>query len=132
MEEPGKSQSDEKDETHRSLFHETSSLPDITTDAATSTTTENDQPLPQSPKPTFQSRTYVVQIPKDQIYRVPPPENAHMLEERTRNPAKKKRSSCCLCSCLSSLENSTCVTALQLKNNDKTLLNQPPLTLVDS
>ncbi|KAL0368813.1 UNVERIFIED_CONTAM: hypothetical protein Scaly_1100200 [Sesamum calycinum] len=95
MEEPEKSQSDEKDrplsdESHRSLSHQTSTLLDETTDAATSATAENDQPQPQLPEPTFHPRTYVVQILKDQIYRVPPPENAHMLEERTRNPPKKK------------------------------------------
>ncbi|CAM8998872.1 unnamed protein product [Rhodiola kirilowii] len=36
---------------------------------------------------------YVVQVPKDQIYRVPPPENA-LIVERHRNPSPKKRSSC--------------------------------------
>ncbi|GAB4847298.1 hypothetical protein Ancab_026342 [Ancistrocladus abbreviatus] len=42
--------------------------------------------------------TYVIQIPKDQIYRVPPPENAQIVE-RYRNPEGKTRSprSRCIC-----------------------------------
>ncbi|RVW56261.1 NDR1/HIN1-like protein 13 [Vitis vinifera] len=39
----------------------------------------------------FRSGTYVVQVPKDQIYRVPPPENA-LIAERHRSPAQKKKS----------------------------------------
>lgn len=40
--------------------------------------------------------TYVVKIPKDQIYRYPPPENARRYEKVA---GKKSRSSCC-CRCL--------------------------------
>ncbi|KAI4389438.1 hypothetical protein MLD38_001666 [Melastoma candidum] len=43
--------------------------------------------------------TYVVQIPKDQIYHVPPPVNA-LIVERFRNPSPAKtnsRGSCCCC-----------------------------------
>ncbi|KAK4434185.1 NDR1/HIN1-like protein 13 [Sesamum alatum] len=152
MEEPEEPQSDEKDrptadETHHPPAHETNTQPLETTNAATSSA-ENDEPLPQSSSPTFHPgpATYVVQIPKDQIYRVPPPENAHMLEERTRNPPKKKRSSCCLCSCFSSLvminrpflsfshnciEKSTSISALQLKNNDQTMIDQPAFIVVN-
>ncbi|GAV59268.1 LEA_2 domain-containing protein, partial [Cephalotus follicularis] len=46
--------------------------------------------------------TFVVQVPKDQIYRIPPPENALILERR-QNPEKKKRDpyrSCCLYCCI--------------------------------
>ncbi|KAF5746808.1 hypothetical protein HS088_TW06G00983 [Tripterygium wilfordii] len=52
--------------------------------------------------PAFQSGTYVVQIPKDQIYRVPPPENARIVE-RLRIPGKNgKRKKCCSpCCCCS-------------------------------
>ncbi|XP_048426874.1 NDR1/HIN1-like protein 13 [Pyrus x bretschneideri] len=51
------------------------------------------------PPPPFPGEnTYVVQIPKDQIYRVPPPENA-LIVERHRNPENKK-SSCCTIRCL--------------------------------
>ncbi|KAI6689337.1 hypothetical protein NL676_026165 [Syzygium grande] len=54
---------------------------------------------PHSPEHAFASDTYVVQIPKDQIYRVPPPENA-LIVERHRKPAgEKKRSCCCSCCC---------------------------------
>ncbi|KAI4321141.1 hypothetical protein MLD38_034562 [Melastoma candidum] len=45
--------------------------------------------------------TYVIQIPKDQIYRVPPPENA-LIVERYRNPSVSKantRGSCFCCCC---------------------------------
>ncbi|KAI3977081.1 hypothetical protein MKX01_004056 [Papaver californicum] len=41
--------------------------------------------------------TYVVQIPKDQIYRIPPPENAQRFENYTRKGKKKNRPSCCCC-----------------------------------
>lgn len=44
---------------------------------------------------TLQIGTYVVQVPKDQIYRVPPPENAH-LAEQYRNRDKNERRSPCL------------------------------------
>ncbi|KAJ8771618.1 hypothetical protein K2173_026795 [Erythroxylum novogranatense] len=47
--------------------------------------------------PIFESGTYVIQVPKDQIYRVPPPENALIIEEH-RNEGKKKESFCCSCS----------------------------------
>ncbi|KAI3988842.1 hypothetical protein MKX01_016413 [Papaver californicum] len=39
--------------------------------------------------------TYVVTLPKDQIYRIPPPENAHLFENYTRK--KKNRPSNCCC-----------------------------------
>lgn len=39
--------------------------------------------------------TYIVQIPKDQIYRTPPPENAYKFEQYTRK--KQKNKSCCRC-----------------------------------
>ncbi|KAG8383504.1 hypothetical protein BUALT_Bualt04G0020300 [Buddleja alternifolia] len=36
--------------------------------------------------------TYIVQIPRDQVYRVPPPENARIVEEyHTRNPPEKQK-----------------------------------------
>ncbi|KAL9144086.1 hypothetical protein ABFS82_14G274700 [Erythranthe guttata] len=62
---------------------------------------ENGTTLPVSSRAVFHSGTYVVQVPKDQIYRVPPPENAIMLEQRNlKNQDKQKRSSCCcFCSC---------------------------------
>ncbi|KAI4321399.1 hypothetical protein MLD38_034783 [Melastoma candidum] len=47
---------------------------------------------------TLPSETYVVQVPKDQIYRVPPPENA-LLAEQYKKPAtgRNKRSGYCCC-----------------------------------
>ncbi|XP_038885823.1 NDR1/HIN1-like protein 13, partial [Benincasa hispida] len=54
---------------------------------------------PPPPDPSlFSAGTYVVQIPKDQIYRIPPPENA-LIVERHRNPSittSSRRRSCCL------------------------------------
>lgn len=60
---------------------------------ATISTNTNNHPNPdhqvivqvqQPDLPAFMSGTYVVQIPKDKIYRVPPPENA-LIAERHRN-----------------------------------------------
>lgn len=46
----------------------------------------------------FPSGTYVVQVPKDQIYRVPPPHNARIAErQKNRQPPSSKRSGCCKC-----------------------------------
>ncbi|XP_041017099.1 NDR1/HIN1-like protein 13 [Juglans microcarpa x Juglans regia] len=58
-------------------------------------------------RPAFRPGTYVVQVPKDQIYRIPPPENA-VIAERYRNPALRNKkkwqcSSCCLWVCISVL-----------------------------
>ncbi|GAB4859269.1 hypothetical protein Ancab_010731 [Ancistrocladus abbreviatus] len=41
--------------------------------------------------------TYIVQVPKDQIYRVPPPENARKYQQYTRS--KHRRNTCCRCIC---------------------------------
>ncbi|XP_073009531.1 NDR1/HIN1-like protein 13 [Typha latifolia] len=47
--------------------------------------------LSSSPSP-----DYVIQVPKDQIYRVPPPENAHLIKTYTRRAAGRRRSrGCC-------------------------------------
>ncbi|KAF8023475.1 hypothetical protein BT93_F0855 [Corymbia citriodora subsp. variegata] len=52
---------------------------------------------PNEPRGVFPMGTYVVQVPKDHVYRVPPPENA-LIIERYRTPiAKSKRSCCCCC-----------------------------------
>ncbi|KAJ6739446.1 LATE EMBRYOGENESIS ABUNDANT (LEA) HYDROXYPROLINE-RICH GLYCOPROTEIN FAMILY [Salix koriyanagi] len=48
---------------------------------------------PVSPPP----GTYVIQIPKDQVYRVPPPVNAKRYERLSRR--KPSRSPCCCCLC---------------------------------
>ncbi|OAY37586.1 NDR1/HIN1-like protein 13 [Manihot esculenta] len=53
-------------------------------------------PLPEKPVPPPPG-TYVVQIPKDQIYRLPPPENAKRYKKLSGQ--KPRRSSCCCCFC---------------------------------
>ncbi|KAJ0961207.1 hypothetical protein J5N97_000801 [Dioscorea zingiberensis] len=58
----------------------------------------NDPPPPPPPsKPDEKSRprsgTYVIKIPKDQIYRVPPPENATLYESYTRRATSHRRGS---------------------------------------
>lgn len=40
--------------------------------------------------------TYVIQVPKDQIYRVPPPENSRRLQAYSRR-AHRRRCGCCCC-----------------------------------
>ena len=49
--------------------------------------------------PDLDPGTYVVQVPKDQVYRVPPPENAQIAESHKKSPPNKeaKTSRCCLC-----------------------------------
>lgn len=47
--------------------------------------------------PNINRNTFVVQVPKDQIYRVPPPENARLAEQRRSSPPKEKSRMCCWC-----------------------------------
>ncbi|KAL5580066.1 hypothetical protein UlMin_012508 [Ulmus minor] len=47
---------------------------------------------PASEKPVPPPGTYVIQIPKDQVYRVPPPENARRFQQYAR---RKSNRSCC-------------------------------------
>ncbi|KAG5109544.1 hypothetical protein JHK82_038767 [Glycine max] len=55
-------------------------------------------PSPPSPeKPVPPPGTYVIKIPKDQVYRVPPPENARRYDQYARR--KHRRSRCCCCFC---------------------------------
>jgi len=65
---------------------------------------ENNSQLVALPAENTQSAgIYVVQVPKDQIYRVPPPENAILAEHHGkpfRSNKKKPHRSCCLC-CIS-------------------------------
>ncbi|XP_048130936.1 NDR1/HIN1-like protein 13 [Rhodamnia argentea] len=53
---------------------------------------------PNEPHEVFPMGTYVVQVPKDQVYRVPPPENA-LIIERYRTPIAKSKGPwrCCCC-----------------------------------
>ncbi|KAK4380356.1 hypothetical protein RND71_002218 [Anisodus tanguticus] len=53
-------------------------------------------PSPAKPVPPPPG-TYVVQVPKDQIYKYPPPENSHRYESLTKR--KPRRSCCCRCFC---------------------------------
>ncbi|KAK9990214.1 hypothetical protein SO802_025199 [Lithocarpus litseifolius] len=47
-------------------------------------------PLLITPPSDMYSETYVIQIPKDQIYRIPPPENALFVERHGKKPVEKK------------------------------------------
>ncbi|KAK4721856.1 hypothetical protein R3W88_012089 [Solanum pinnatisectum] len=50
-----------------------------------------------------QDHTYVVQIPRDQVYRVPPPENAKIVENHRQPDTQKKRKCTCCCWIFSAL-----------------------------
>ncbi|XP_060197106.1 NDR1/HIN1-like protein 13 [Lycium barbarum] len=54
-------------------------------------------PSPAKPVPPPPPGTYVVQVPKDQIYKYPPPENSRRYESLTKR--KPRRSCCCRCLC---------------------------------
>lgn len=54
-------------------------------------TSKPNQPAPEKPVPP--PGTYVIQIPKDQVYRVPPPENAR--RQGQYDSRKSRRSPCC-------------------------------------
>lgn len=62
--------------------------------AATTTTATTASSFNPKPKPT--PGTYVVHIPKDQIYRVPPPENDRLFRRYVR---RRPRRGCCRCCC---------------------------------
>ena len=51
-------------------------------------------------KPVPPPGTYVIHIPKDQVYRVPPPENANRYQALSRK-SKTRRRPCCRCLCWS-------------------------------
>ncbi|KAG8369214.1 hypothetical protein BUALT_Bualt15G0127900 [Buddleja alternifolia] len=97
MEEREKSLSDDN---NRPLFDENDTPCSQSHETTNAILPTRNTPLPVSSQPVFRSGTYVVQVPKDQIYRVPPPENALMLAEHQEN--QHNRSSCCFC-CSSSL-----------------------------
>ena len=58
------------------------------------------RPNPCPDKPVPPPGTYVIHIPKDQVYRVPPPENADRYQALTRK-SKTRRRPCCRCLCWS-------------------------------
>ncbi|KAF2615381.1 hypothetical protein F2Q70_00008990 [Brassica cretica] len=47
--------------------------------------------------------TYVIQVPKDQIYHVPPPENAHRFQHLSQKKVHRSRCRCCFCSVLAAI-----------------------------
>ncbi|CAN1171021.1 NDR1/HIN1-like protein 13 [Linum perenne] len=73
-----------------------------TTSSTATTTTEPGSPstkllLAAKPKPPPPPGTYVIQIPKDTIYRVPPPENAKrfdQLSKQNRQTTRRRRRFC--------------------------------------
>lgn len=79
-----------------------SSGPEPTLTLTTTTTTNQDGnalSLQLAPPPNFRRplETYVVQVPKDQIYRVPPPENARIVEgyrKAAASPHRNKNRPC--------------------------------------
>ncbi|XP_057441514.1 NDR1/HIN1-like protein 13 [Lotus japonicus] len=52
---------------------------------------------PPSEKPAPPLETYVIQLPKDQVYRTPPPENARRYDQYTRRNNRRCRFCCCFC-----------------------------------
>ncbi|CAH8341943.1 unnamed protein product [Eruca vesicaria subsp. sativa] len=54
-------------------------------------------------KPAPPPSTYVIQVPKDQIYRVPPPENAHRLQLLSQKKPNRSNCRCCFCSFLAAI-----------------------------
>ncbi|CAL4960816.1 unnamed protein product [Urochloa decumbens] len=62
-----------------------------------------EKPVPPPPPPpkAAQPGEYVVQVPKDKVFRVPPPENARLFEHYTRRAKRRRRCSCArVCACL--------------------------------
>ncbi|CAL4953996.1 unnamed protein product [Urochloa decumbens] len=58
-------------------------------------------PPPHPPPKAAQPGEYVVQVPKDKVFRVPPPENARLFEHYTRRAKRRRRCSCArVCACL--------------------------------
>lgn len=78
-------------------------MADIIVHNRTTDPSPNNKEIPQKPispaqeKPVPPTGTYVIQIPKDQVYRLPPPENS--LRYSQYAPRKPRRNSCCLCLC---------------------------------
>ncbi|KAI4386177.1 hypothetical protein MLD38_004132 [Melastoma candidum] len=57
----------------------------------------------QPPVPLPPALTYVIQVPKDQVYRVPPPENAKLQERYARRSRSLRRRHPCFCYLILSL-----------------------------
>ncbi|CAH2060782.1 unnamed protein product [Thlaspi arvense] len=54
-------------------------------------------------KPAPPPATYVIKVPKDQIYYVPPPEREHLIQRLSRKKVNRSRFRCCLCSFLATI-----------------------------
>lgn len=64
-------------------------------DAAAAAAAPKQLQPPPSEKPVPPPGTYVIKIPKDQVYRVPPPENARRYNQYTRRNHRRCRCCCC-------------------------------------
>ncbi|KAH7524420.1 hypothetical protein FEM48_Zijuj06G0117300 [Ziziphus jujuba var. spinosa] len=53
----------------------------------------------QQQQTTLCSGTYVVQVPKDQVYRVPTPQQAEIADRHRNNAQRSKNKTCCSCCC---------------------------------
>ena len=69
-------------------------LPTVSTESQSTTSTSSPKPTPPT------GGTYVIQIPKEQVYRVPPPENARRYTNDTRRKTRRSRFCRCCCCCL--------------------------------
>ncbi|XP_020105086.1 NDR1/HIN1-like protein 13 [Ananas comosus] len=54
----------------------------------------NSYPNPAIAAAAAATETYIVQVPKDQIYRVPPPENAYLVEHYRKQLSSRRRRRC--------------------------------------
>ncbi|KAK9183276.1 hypothetical protein WN944_026426 [Citrus x changshan-huyou] len=66
-------------------------------------TTQRNEQEPSHPPAPAAAGTYVIQIPKDQIYRVPPPENADRIKGLSRRRKSRSTTCCCFRFCCCSL-----------------------------
>ncbi|ESR59618.1 NDR1/HIN1-like protein 13 [Citrus sinensis] len=60
-------------------------------------TTPRSEQEPSHPPAPAAAGTYVIQVPKDQIYRVPPPENADRIKGLSRRRRKSRSTTTCCC-----------------------------------
>ncbi|KAF7831519.1 NDR1/HIN1-like protein 13 [Senna tora] len=67
--------------------------PPETTSSPSEPTSEPTPPAPAKPTP----GTYIVKVPKDLVYRVPPPENSRRYDRYTRRKNRRSWCRCCFC-----------------------------------